>query len=102
MKEYQPGQKKKKNSLTLQSNISQCVLVLFHLFYLFIGFSKIVNVFFKPASKKKRRQGKLQRFKQKKHLVWRDAQWLGVLTALPEDRGSDPSTYIGWLCDQEL
>lgn len=53
MKEYQPGQKKKKNSLTLQSNISQCVLVLFHLFYLFIGFSKIVNVFFKPASKKK-------------------------------------------------
>lgn len=53
MKEYQPGQKKKKNSLTLQSNISQCVLVLFHLFYLFIGFSKIVNVFFKLASKKK-------------------------------------------------
>lgn len=102
MKEYQPGQKKK--SLTLQSNTSQRVLVLV-LFYLgfFFGFSKIVNVFFKPASKKKRMQGKLQRFKQKKkHLVWRDAQWLGVLTALPKDQGSDPSTYTGWLGDQEL
>lgn len=41
--------------------------------------------------------------KNKKHLVWRDAQWLGVLTAaLPKDQGSDTSTYIGWLCDQEL
>lgn len=34
--------------------------------FVLFGFSKIVNVFFKPASKKKRMQGKLQRFKQQK------------------------------------
>jgi hypothetical protein len=25
--------------------------------------------------------------------VWRDAQWLGALTALPENLGSIPSTH---------
>lgn len=56
MKEYQLGQtnNNKEKSLTLESNISQCVLVLFYLgFFFFFGFSKIVNVFFKLASKKK-------------------------------------------------